>query len=62
MTKGHEVEIPKQGGQETYMLWACKGECNSACKRLKMHIRYNRTTINADHTLMDVCGIANPQE
>ena len=40
MTKGHEVEIPKQGGQETCMLWACKGECNSACKRFKMHIRY----------------------
>ena len=62
MTKGHEFEIPKQGGQETCMLWACKGECNGACKRHKMLIRYNRTTINAYHTLTDECGVANPQE
>ncbi len=62
MTKGHDVQAPTQGGQETCMTWACKGECNTNCKRAKMHIRYNRDTLKAYHGLMDTCGVANPQE
>ena len=44
------------------MLWACKGECNTTCKRAPMHIRYNRKVITAYHGIVDTCGVANPQE
>ena len=63
MIKGHNVEAHKQGNKETCMSWACKGQCNAACKRSGMHIRYTRETITAYHGLLDMCGVAaNPQE
>ena len=62
MMQGHQCTVPKHGSEEVCLSWALKGRCNSQCQRHSQHQRYSRDTIRGIHTLLDDCGVANPQE
>jgi hypothetical protein len=57
----HDVEIPKVSGKDACLQWAFKGLCNDNCKRKGQHVRYGRPVIQRLHTMLDICGVANPQ-
>ena len=61
MLEGHNPEVPKHNDKPVCLTWALKGQCNGTCRRRENHVRYNRTTIQALHRLLDDCGVANPQ-
>jgi len=61
MMSGHDVAIPKHGGKDVCLVWALKGQCSTNCSRKDQHVRYSRDTVAKIHTLMDECGVANPQ-
>lgn len=61
MMEGHEVEIPKSGNDPVCLTWALKGQCVSNCKRKNAHKRYTRSVCQKIHTLLDECGVENPQ-
>ena len=61
-TLGHFLRsldiIPKLNGNPLCLTWALKGECSHGCRRANQHVRYNRSTNQAIHALMDTCGVA----
>ena len=53
--------IPKYKNQAVCLTWALKGECTSGCRRRHQHVRYPRTVNQAIDSMLDVCGIADPE-
>ena len=62
LMQGHDVTIPKHGNQQVCLTWALKGECSTGCRRQAQHVRYGRSTVQALHSMLDACGVANSQE
>ena len=61
MLQGNTVSIPKHNDKPVCLVWALTGSCTSACKRKENHVRYPRSVVTQLHSLMDACGVANPQ-
>ena len=62
MMSGQSLDIiPKHNGNPVCLTWALKGECSHGCRRANQHVRYNRSTVQAIHALMDTCGVAAVQ-
>ena len=61
MIGGKDVEVPKVSGKPVCLAWALKGSCSTGCKRHDMHTRYSRAVNQELHSLLDKCGVANPQ-
>ena len=62
MMSGQSSDIvPKLNGNPVCLTWALKGECSHGCRRANQHVRYNRSTNQAVHALMDTCGVAAVQ-
>ena len=62
MMSGQSLDIiPKLNGNPVCLTWALKGECSHGCRRANQHVRYNRSTNQAIHALMDTCGVAAAQ-
>jgi len=62
MMAGKEVTIPQHASKDVCLVWALKGECSGTCRRKAQHVRYSRGTTSELHSLLDDCGVANPQE
>ena len=62
MVNGHNVTVPKHGGEPVCLTWALRGRCTTGCRRKATHVTYSQSINQKLHQLMDVCGVANPQE
>ncbi len=62
LMEGHEVEIPKHQGREVCLTWALKGSCSANCRRAAAHTRYPASVNAKLHSLLDACGVANPEQ
>ncbi|MGL5814328.1 MAG: hypothetical protein ACRCYW_13515 [Aeromonas sp.] len=58
---GRSVTVPKRGGKDICLTWALRGSCNSGCKRADNHVRYSVTINRAIGTILNECGVPNPQ-
>ena len=62
MMSGQSLDIiPKHNGNPVCLTWALKGKCSHGCCRANQHVRYNRSTIQTIHTLIDTCCAAAVQ-
>ena len=61
MLGNHGGEVPKHGDKPVCLSWALRGTCSDGCKRKSVHVSYSRSTVQALHSLLDTCGVANPQ-
>ncbi|MGL4809114.1 MAG: hypothetical protein ACRC4O_10265, partial [Giesbergeria sp.] len=58
---GRAVTVPKRGGKDICLTWALRGSCNSGCKRADNHVRYSVTINRAIGTILNECGVPDPQ-
>ena len=62
MMEGHSPTIPQHNSKPVCLSWALKGECSATCKRKEQHVRCSQAICAKVHSLLDACGVANPQE
>ncbi|MGL5934110.1 MAG: hypothetical protein ACRCZI_00655, partial [Cetobacterium sp.] len=58
---GRTVTVPQRGGKDICLTWALRGSCNSGCKRADNHVRYSVTINRAIGTILNECGVPDPQ-